>query len=62
MDYDFIHKQQDFKCCLCGEVFDFEIIDGKVHSNFTIDRLSKEKPHVKSNCKLSCCHCNVSKK
>ena len=61
MDYDFNNKQE-FICCLCGEIFDFEICDGKVHSNFTIDRIDNTIFHSKNNCKLSCCHCNVSKK
>ena len=57
----YINKQQDFKCYLCGEMFDFDVIDGKVHSNFTIDRIDNTIFHSKNNCKLACCQWNISK-
>ena len=61
VDYDWIVEQSDFKCYMCGCLFDFEIEDGRVNSNFTIDRQDNRAPHTKSNCKLCCLNCNRAK-
>ena len=47
------------------EVKDLEIfIDNEniVKSDLTIDRIDNKLAHIKSNCKICCHHCNVSKK
>ena len=62
IDYEWIMNQPNFKCYMCGCLFDFEIEDGNVNSNFTVDRINNSLYHSKTNCKLSCLHCNVSKK
>ena len=61
IDYDWIVKQ-DFKCYICNEHFDIDCIDSKVLTNMTVDRLDNTMYHSKSNCKLCCLHCNVSRK
>ena len=58
---DWIMEQPNFKCYICGCLFDFEIDDGTVNSNFTIDRINNTMYHSKSNCKLCCLLCNTSK-
>ena len=62
VDYDWIKGKGLLFCYICGEQFEYELIDGKVHSNMTIDRLDNANPHTKSNCKICCLHCNCSKK
>ena len=62
---DYIDKEwidrQDFKCYICNTLFDFDIEDGKVISDMTVDRIDNFKIHSKNNCRLCCLHCNVSK-
>ena len=61
INYEWI-KSQDFKCYICNELFDIDLIDSKVSSNMTVDRIDNRLPHIKHNCKLCCIHCNISKK
>ena len=50
-------------CCYCSIPFEFETNEDELMiSNLTVDRIDNAKPHIKSNCCLSCLHCNVSKK
>ena len=51
------------KCPLCDVLFEVKIQeDNKVTSNITADRIDNNKPHIKSNCKLACLSCNVTKR
>ena len=51
------------KCPLCNVSFEVSILeDNKVTSNITADRMDNNKPHIKSNCKLTCVSCNVAKR
>ena len=61
IDYNWINKQ-DFKCYMCGEYFDIELVDAKVNSNLTVDRINNSCYHSKSNCKLCCLSCNCAKR
>jgi hypothetical protein len=36
--------------------------DNNVTSNITVDRIDNSKAHIKTNCRLSCHQCNVTKK
>jgi hypothetical protein len=36
--------------------------DNDVISNITVDRIDNSKAHIKTNCRLSCLHCNITKK
>ena len=66
IDENFIFQQQkktNNKCSYCLK--DLEIFidnDNIVKSDLTIDRVDNKLPHIKSNCKICCHHCNVSKK
>ena len=66
IDENFIFQQQkktNNKCSYCLK--DLEIFidnDNTVKSNLTIDRVDNKLPHIKSNCKICCFMCNVSKK
>ena len=66
IDEEFIFTQQkkmNNKCSYCLK--DLEIFidnDNTVKSNLTIDRIDNKLAHIKSNCKICCHHCNVSKK
>ena len=40
----------------------FHRYDNTVKSNLTIDRIDNKIAHIKSNCKICCFMCNVSKK
>ena len=61
VDYDWIHEQP-FKCYLCNNSFDFELVDGQIHSNLTCDRQDNSIHHSKNNCRLCCYLCNIRKK
>lgn len=66
IDEDFIFQQQkktNNKCTYCLK--DLEIFidnDNKVKSDLTIDRIDNGLAHIKTNCKICCLTCNVSKK
>jgi hypothetical protein len=66
IDENFIFQQQkrtNNKCTYCLK--DLEIFidnDNIVKSNLTIDRINNNLAHIKSNCKIACLLCNVSKK
>jgi hypothetical protein len=66
IDEDFILKQMkktNNKCSYCLK--DLELFidnDNNVKSDLTIDRIDNRFAHIKTNCKLSCLICNVSKK
>ena len=50
------------RCYICNEEFEYELCDGKVVSNMTVDRKDNAKPHIESNCKMCCLLCNCSKR
>ena len=66
IDEDFIFSQQkkhNNKCSYCLK--DLEIFidnDNNVKSDLTIDRINNNLAHMKTNCKIACFLCNVSKK
>ena len=66
IDEEFIFQQQkktNNKCSYCLK--DLEIFidnENSVKSNLTIDRIDNKLAHIKSNCKICCFMCNVSKK
>ena len=66
IDEDFIYQQMkktNNKCSYCLK--DLELFidnDNNVKSDLTIDRIDNRFGHIKTNCKLSCLICNVSKK
>jgi hypothetical protein len=66
IDENFIFHQQkksNNKCSYCLK--DLEIFidnNNNVKSDLTIDRIDNGLAHIKSNCKLACFLCNVSKK
>ena len=62
VSYDWIMNQPNFKCYLCGCIFDFDLEDSRVNSNFSIDRQDNRLPHTKDNCKLCCVNCNRAKR
>lgn len=65
VDVEWIQEQIDINSCSCshcGNVMDMEIIDGRVESNITVDRMDNSIAHIKTNCKLACLLCNVSKR
>ena len=49
-------------CYICKKPFEFNVVDAKITSNLTVDRLNNNEAHHKSNCKLCCLNCNVTKK
>ncbi len=56
-------KKTNNKCSYCLK--DLELFidnDNNVKSDLTIDRIDNKLAHIKTNCKLSCLICNVSKK
>ena len=61
VDYNWFVEQPD-KCHYCGENFYYNLINGTVESNTSVDRIDNTEAHVINNCLLSCIHCNVSKK
>ena len=46
IDYEFI-ENSEFKCYICNEIFDIELIDSNVRSNLTVDRISSSYYHSK---------------
>ena len=66
IDEEFIFQQQkktNNKCSYCLK--DLEIYinnDNVVKSDLTLDRIDNKISHIKSNCKIACFLCNVSKK
>jgi hypothetical protein len=66
IDDNFIFQQQkktNNKCSYCLK--DLEIFidnDNAVKSNLTIDRIDNRLAHIKTNCKICCLTCNISKK
>ena len=53
-------KLQMHRCSCCGEVMNIQNNGG--YLDWTVDRISNDKEHVKNNCTLMCLHCNISKK
>jgi 5-methylcytosine-specific restriction endonuclease McrA len=49
------------QCKYCNTAFEKVVIDGKVISNISIDRIDNDKAHVTSNCQIICSKCNVAK-
>eukprot|EP00438_Fugacium_kawagutii_P025372 Skav203192 [mRNA] locus=scaffold3430:4676:8188:+ [translate_table: standard] len=51
-----------FKSCCsnCGVQFNIEMRQGRLSSNFTLQRVDNEIPHSKNNCIGYCCYCNSS--
>ena len=60
VDYDWFTKQNKF-CYHCGVNFYYELNDGVVCSNMSVDRIDSTQSHVYNNCRMSCIHCNVNK-
>ena len=66
IDEDFIFQQKkktNNKCSYCLK--DLQIFidnNNNVISDLTIDRVDNRLAHIKSNCKICCFMCNVSKK
>jgi hypothetical protein len=56
----FFHQNNE--CCICKSPLEFEITDGSVTSNLSVDRQSNEIAHTVQNCKLSCVKCNTSRR
>lgn len=52
--------KQKHKCYICQEVMNLRNIYGD-SLNHTADRLDNALPHTKTNCKLCCLKCNISK-
>jgi 5-methylcytosine-specific restriction endonuclease McrA len=48
-------------CKCCNTAFEKVVIDGKVISNISIDRLDNSKAHITSNCQIICSKCNIEK-
>ena len=48
-------------CYLCHETFNVEVMEGKVRTNMTVDRIDNTEAHVKNNSRLCCVQCNVSR-
>lgn len=49
-------------CCVCKAPYETVVDEnGKVKSNLTVDRIDNTKPHLKTNCRLCCVNCNVTK-
>ena len=48
-------------CCLCNEPYETIIVNGKVVSNLTVDRIDNSLAHLKSNCRLCCRKCNCAR-
>lgn len=62
IDTDFckvLIEDSDYKCCYCN--CDLELIH---HTNnlISIERINNKIGHIKSNVKISCLYCNISKK
>ncbi len=60
VDYEWFVEHPD-RCHHCGENFYYELNNGTVESNVSIDRINNTQSHTVGNCVLSCIHCNVSK-
>ena len=56
-----MYKKQKGKCIICKEQLNLSPIEG-YGKNLLVDSLENNLSHLKSNCQLSCIHCNVSKK
>ena len=51
------------QCALCFKSFELHINENnEVISDLTVDRINNNLPHIKSNCRLACLHCNCSKR
>ena len=48
-------------CCGCNEKFILGFCDGSIETNITVDRIDNSLPHMKTNCRLLCLHCNVTR-
>ena len=55
-------KEQKQKCVICNENFVYELEDGKIISNMSVDRIKNDLPHTNSNCQMCCVYCNRSKR
>jgi hypothetical protein len=56
----FFHQNKE--CCICKCPLEFEVTDGSVLSNLTVDRQDNSIAHTVKNCKLSCVKCNTSRR
>ena len=61
IDQKWFLEHDNFRCYMCGDFFDIEIVDAKVNSNMTVDRVNNSLYHSKVNCRLCCVCCNTSK-
>ena len=61
VDYGWFVQQPD-SCHYCGESFYYNVANGTVESNVSVDRINNTYGHTVGNCLLSCIYCNVSKK
>ena len=59
VDYEWFVEHPD-RCHHCGENFYYELNNGTVESNVSIDRINNTQSHTVGNCVLSCIRCNVS--
>lgn len=49
-------------CCMCQRTMNIGFDkENKVFSDITVDRIDNSKPHIKSNCRLACLKCNITK-
>ena len=65
VDFEYFGKlygELPVKCCkLCYIAFEKEVVNGKVISNISLDRLDNNKSHVKGNLQIICSACNKAK-
>ncbi len=55
--------EKSSQCPLCFKSYELFINDNNnVISDLTVDRIDNNLPHIKTNCRLTCHHCNISKK
>ena len=55
--------EKSSQCPLCFKSYELFINDNNnVISDLTVDRIDNNLPHIKTNCRLLCHHCNISKK
>jgi len=65
IDHEFFtnHMKSSMLCKVCSKAFELYLDnDNNVQSNITVDRIDNSLAHIKTNCFLSCIHCNVSRK
>ena len=65
IDHDFFtnHMKESMLCKVCCKAFELYLDnDNNVQSNITVDRINNSLAHLKTNCFLSCIHCNCTRK